>query len=411
MDWESKFSSIVRETETNLARVRDRLGSGRGKPKAFPDRSSGNHFGGNLHSQATRSPFQSSVAWDLPSSLYSPVKTVGMATSVPSSQASPALVNALFERVEEQTEMVNQLSDAVKKLLKEKDVHAAEIKKMKDEINRLNDRLRERGVDLETERKLEQFKRDVFSQLDMVRNQTKLSPDAAGNNSRYINDSVVMNEAKRIIEEETESLQRNIEHLKTRLGKMELELHSTVADSRDVLYKQERLDKALSSLSENQRSQSRSLSSIVDERQSDSYEIQQLKHLVNKVSNQYSELETELQSSIRQSGVSSSNSSLRQVRPRSTNQTTMTNGASKPKKKAVKQKSKGASDDLVLSSSSDSDLSLTTLDASSPSDTDLTSLQLDRSYAGTVPKGGSGNGIGNISSSSLSSLDSDDLLK
>ena len=27
--------------------------------------------------------------------------------------------------------MVNQLSDAVKKLLKEKDVHAAEIKKMK----------------------------------------------------------------------------------------------------------------------------------------------------------------------------------------------------------------------------------------------------------------------------------------
>ena len=65
----------------------------------------------------------------------------------------------------------------------------------------------------------------------------------------------------------------------------------------------------------------------------------------------------------------------------------MTNGASKPKKKAVKQKSKGASDDLVLSSSSDSDLSLTTLDASSPSDTDLTSLQLDRSYAGTVPRG------------------------
>ena len=65
----------------------------------------------------------------------------------------------------------------------------------------------------------------------------------------------------------------------------------------------------------------------------------------------------------------------------------MTNGASKPKKKAVKQKSKGASDDLVLSSSSDSDLSLTTLDASSPSDTDLTSLQLDRSYTGTVPRG------------------------
>ena len=50
----------------------------------------------------------------------------------------------------------------------------------------------------------------------------------------------------------------------------------------------------------------------------------------------------------------------------------------------MKQKSKGASDDLVLSSSSDTDLSLTTLDVdSSPSDTELVSLQLDRSHPGT----------------------------
>ena len=41
------------------------------------------------------------MAWDK----LSPVKTVGIATSVPSSQASPALVNALFERVEEQAEV------------------------------------------------------------------------------------------------------------------------------------------------------------------------------------------------------------------------------------------------------------------------------------------------------------------
>ena len=33
------------------------------------------------------------------------MKTAGMATSVPSSQASPALVNTLFERVEEQAEV------------------------------------------------------------------------------------------------------------------------------------------------------------------------------------------------------------------------------------------------------------------------------------------------------------------
>ena len=53
---------------------------------------------GNLRSHTAR---PSTVAWDK----HSPVKTIGVATNVPSSQASPALVNALFERVEEQAEV------------------------------------------------------------------------------------------------------------------------------------------------------------------------------------------------------------------------------------------------------------------------------------------------------------------
>ena len=65
---------------------------------------------GNLQSQASRSPHKGTVAWDLQSSKHSPIKTVGMATSVPSSQASPALVNALFERVEEQAEVSAQVA-------------------------------------------------------------------------------------------------------------------------------------------------------------------------------------------------------------------------------------------------------------------------------------------------------------
>lgn len=406
MEWENKFSSIVRETETNLARVRDRLGSSN-KTKGF-GRSSGNHYGGslspaftpgNLRSQTARPP---AVAWDK----QIPVKTVGMATSVSSSQASPALVNALFERVEEQAELVSRLSNTVMGLEKERETQAAEINKMKEQINRLNERLRERGVDIETERKLEQFKRDVYSQLEFVQSQTKLTQSASENS--HHSDPGVINEARRIIQDETESLQRDIEYLKTRLSKMEIELHTNLGDSRDVLRKQERLDRVLSSLSENQCSQSRSLSSIVDERQSDSYEIRQLKHLVNKLSNQCSELESEIQTSIRHSTVSSSNnSSLRQPQPRPFKATRITNGDTRTRRKSSKSKSKATTDDLVLSSSSDTDLSLTTLDVGSTSDTELTSMQLDRSHRGVSTR----NGIGSISNSSLSSLDSDDLLK
>lgn len=401
MEWESKFSSIVRETETNLAKVRDRLNASN-KTKALGS-SRGNHYGGsstslhtvgNLRSQTSR---PSTVAWD---KLRSP-KTVGMTTNIPSGQASPALVNALFERVEEQGELVNYLNKTVMQLEKERETHAGEIKRMKEEINKLSERLRERGVDMETERKLEQFKRDVYSQLEFVESQTKLRHNEGENSLR--SDSAVINEMRRIIEDETESIQRSIEHLKTKLSKMELEIHSTITDSREVLRKQDRLDRLLSSLSENQRTQSRSLSSVVDERQSDAHEIQELKHLVSKLSRQYSELESELQSSI------SNNSSIRhpRPRPRPSKQTRSTNGSVRSMRRGKLSKSIKAQDDLVLSSSNGSDLSLSALDVSSPSDTDFTSVQLEKSNRGISTE----NGIGNISSTSLSSLNSDDLLK
>lgn len=401
MEWESKFSSIVRETETNLAKVRDRLNASN-KTKALGS-SRGNHYGGsstslhtvgNLRSQTSR---PSTVAWD---KLRSP-KTVGMTTNIPSGQASPALVNALFERVEEQGELVNYLNKTVMQLEKERETHAGEIKRMKEEINKLSERLRERGVDMETERKLEQFKCDVYSQLEFVESQTKLRHNEGENSLR--SDSAVINEMRRIIEDETESIQRSIEHLKTKLSKMELEIHSTITDSREVLRKQDRLDRLLSSLSENQRTQSRSLSSVVDERQSDAHEIQELKHLVSKLSRQYSELESELQSSI------SNNSSIRhpRPRPRPSKQTRSTNGSVRSMRRGKLSKSIKAQDDLVLSSSNGSDLSLSALDVSSPSDTDFTSVQLEKSNRGISTE----NGIGNISSTSLSSLNSDDLLK
>lgn len=112
---------------------------------------------------------------------------------------------------------------------------------MRDEINRLNERLREKGVDIETERKLEQFKRDVYSQLEFVQSQSKLRQSTSENSHR--SDPSVINEARRVIEDETESLQRDIEHLKTKMGKLEIELHSSLSDSRDVVRKQERLDR------------------------------------------------------------------------------------------------------------------------------------------------------------------------
>ena len=78
------------------------------------------------------------------------------------------------------------------------------------------------------------------------------------------------------------------------------------------------------------------------------------------------------------------NSSVRQSQLHASTQARFMNGDAKSKREGTKHKSKAAVDDLVLSSSSDNDLSLTTLDVSSPSDSELTSLKLDRSHRGKI---------------------------
>ena len=97
---------------------------------------------------------------------------------------------------------------------------------------------------------------------------------------------------------------------------------------------------------------------------------------MSKLSHQYSELESELQSSI------SNNSSIRHPRPRPSKQTRSTNGSVRSMRRGKLSKSIRAQDDLVLSSSNGSDLSLSALDVSSPSDTDFTSVQLEKSNRG-----------------------------
>ena len=77
-------------------------------------------------------------------------------------------------------------------------------------------------------------------------------------------------------------------------------------------------------------------------------------------------------------GSTGRSSSLRRHHSRGSGQTKTTNGDSKPRTKGVKKKS----ENLVLSSSSDTDLSLTALDISSPSDTDLISSEFPRSNGG-----------------------------
>ncbi|KAK3704469.1 hypothetical protein QZH41_013344 [Actinostola sp. cb2023] len=100
MSWEDKFSSIVRETESNLARVRNRLGSSRART--------------------------SRVKYTSPNRGRNRLVILG-------------------RHCQAATRVLESLSMTVKRLEKERNTQAEMITSLQTQVVKLNDRLREQG--------------------------------------------------------------------------------------------------------------------------------------------------------------------------------------------------------------------------------------------------------------------------
>ncbi|XP_032219829.1 myosin-J heavy chain isoform X2 [Nematostella vectensis] len=434
MDWEDKFSSIVKETESNLARVRDRLGSSRTKlpvSSAYntsPYRESSSlkpssRLSTSMDNLRPRSTMFSSTTRSSLSPTKtrldayrstSPVKTSSVLSGQPSSRDSPALLNVLFERLEQQAEALDSLSGTVKRLEKDKNNQAGTISKLQDEVSRLNDRLREQGVDMETERKLEQFKREMYGHLEMMTSRSRLhrSEDSSFGDPNPTSIARELNESKRLLQEDCDSVRREVDHLKARIAKVELEMHSSLGDGKDALRRLDRLDRTINVLSENQRSQSHSLSSMVDERDMRTADLGQLRGIVDQLSHQVANMERETSNQVHRqhssaTGCSSNSTSRKNGKSSATHNRQMTNGYSHSK--ITNGKSRKKKDPLFDISLSDSDIDVTTgvLNLSTGSDSEISSIQLDTQSSNKVH---ARDEFADISSTSLSSLDSDDLL-
>ncbi|XP_031574417.1 myosin heavy chain, cardiac muscle isoform-like [Actinia tenebrosa] len=298
MDWEDKISSIVKETETNLARVKDQLGSSRVR------HSSQAKYYSSPNLDVRNSSFEnSSFRSSNPLLSYStngfqstsPQRMSGVNANRNEGSSSPALLNVLFERIEQQAETLSSLSHTVKRLEKAKTHQAETISTLQDQVSRLNERLREHGVDLQTERKLEGFKREMYSQLERIQSQNQLKQNRDDisyddpSNATLARD---LHENKRILQDDCNSLRREIDHLKTRIGKIELDTQTTMADAKDSNRRLERIDRTVNLLSENQRSQSRSIESIVDDRELRNSDMGSIRRELDELLTKVSQLES-----------------------------------------------------------------------------------------------------------------------
>ncbi|XP_077981400.1 uncharacterized protein LOC144436474 [Glandiceps talaboti] len=303
LNWESKFSSIVRETEANLAKVRQRLGASKSSsvydslsmyssPKSNYSGNYGNTYSSptSSYSSPEKTAYQSSQPMSYSSAdkanYHTSLTTSGLQTNEP----SPGLVALLDDKIEQQGRLIENLSRQIQSLEKDKDQMSNQLTKYEDKLRAMDQRLSEKGIDLQTERKIDMWKREVKTELYDIRTQLQSKrynqdDDKVASVQRDFRDS------KRQLEEENDALRREIESLKTRLLSHEVDIKSQLADTKDMGRKLDRLDKNVYNMSDSQRRQSREMSDTLQSNHSTQKQLTQIRTEMEKLLDGVSRLE------------------------------------------------------------------------------------------------------------------------
>ncbi|XP_019620488.1 PREDICTED: myosin-2 heavy chain, non muscle-like [Branchiostoma belcheri] len=290
VDWENKFSSIVRETEANLAKVQERLNAARTPTSSSLDYPVHGDSFRPSRDPITSTPKPRTVRFSDSSNLSSEPLHVSNKENIDSGQA-PAMWTLLSEKLDLQTKVIDTLKRTVENLERDRDQQRSKVKELENDLRVVNDRLSERGVDLQTEMKVERWRREVAAEVQGLQQELQ-NVRRARDGERYgVSEGVTalsreLQESKRFLQDECEALRREIEGMKTRIVKQEVDLATSISQARDISRRQDHVDKAVKSLQENHRSQSHDTSRVSADQSETLKQIKELKNSVGSIQRQ-----------------------------------------------------------------------------------------------------------------------------
>ncbi|ESO92573.1 hypothetical protein LOTGIDRAFT_233025 [Lottia gigantea] len=308
MNWEDKFSSIISETESNLHRVKEKLQS-----RHIVGSGSGNRtYSGEYCSSTGYEPSERKSLSMMQFPVSSTPKTVRWDadmgdTNISRYEGSESI--SLCNKLEQQTRVIDQLSNMVRVMEKERDEHKQQIGELKYEIRELSKHVTDRNKEESLQRQITMLKSDISKEVDNIRDQVQ-SIKSRHDSSRYQYNSNTLeytnnfsrssnkeiSDLRELMRDEFEYLRTDIDSLKQRIGFMESHVHSNKLDSNSS-----RLTKVMDRLSDNRRllHETRDIiPSTIADKSLDKYEMAHLRSNVSLLKDKLDKVEEKLQQSL-----------------------------------------------------------------------------------------------------------------
>lgn len=291
MDWEKKFSSIIKDTEANLSRMKNKFSQSGGNvsfhPRSYstPMKRSTSLLDFPVTSPRFQNGFQQPMIPEFNGTL-----NTNTIMPYPTTQA-------LQEKIEQQNTAIEHLTSLVHRLETDRHNYKEQIRDLRNEIFQLTEKASDRRPDPHIERRMEQMRRELLGEIQLLQSQLQIS-SAKGSNAQF-SDTQLMSlnrdvmEVKHAFRDELESHRRDLEVLRSRVSKVELELANVLSGRRDMERRQDQLDRTLSSISPPKSSLPSSTAALMNtNKQLERLQINEMRHTLAVMKDKIDSLES-----------------------------------------------------------------------------------------------------------------------
>ncbi|XP_061488780.1 uncharacterized protein LOC133387622 isoform X2 [Rhineura floridana] len=273
MDWDTQLSSILTATDSNMAKIKQRLNTANISSKAdlLLDRI-------NTESTVLTEPQTG------PSPLHF---TCG---AHPCCRMATEELSAISKQLHSQAQVIESLTQAVQRLKQEKELQQQSISHLEEELDRLQHNPHG-GLESVLGCRMEGLKSELLSLRQQVFQQSDgdCTPDPLSSPG-VMQD---MLESKKVLWQEYKCIRREIEHLKHKLDQQEDDLFNQVSATHEIKRTQSRYCKMLEDLMNSHKVQTRDLDKARNETQSTQEELSHVKTTVTDLKEQVKSLHLE----------------------------------------------------------------------------------------------------------------------
>ncbi|XP_060581027.1 uncharacterized protein LOC132737717 [Ruditapes philippinarum] len=246
MDWEKKFTSIINESKANLSKVRNKYDANGSKNVTWAPKFYSTPMKRSTSLLEIPSGSPSVYNQSFPTELFTGTATTSTVMPYPST-------TTLLDKIEQQNNAIDHLRGIVHRLETDRHNYKEQIRDLRNEIFQLTERAGDRRPDPGVERRIEQLRREMLGEVQLLQSQLQIS--SAKGSSSQLSDAQLLSMNRDVIEikhafrDELEGFRRDIEVMRSRIAKIELELASVLSGRRETERRQDGFDRTLNSLS------------------------------------------------------------------------------------------------------------------------------------------------------------------